>query len=123
MIRALDNTWHRPFTTLELAALQGLVDPEEHLELDDLKDSFALFMGVIMFYGFYNKKPVLPIIAPYFLTRNDILGDGNITPWLTTRKNEAIEIRESLLLKFPDITVEMAMVSTLIPWEMAQYER
>ena len=39
VIRALDGTWHRPFTTLELAALQGLVDPEEHLELDGLSDS------------------------------------------------------------------------------------
>lgn len=28
-IQALDNTWHRPFTTLELAALQSLFDPEE----------------------------------------------------------------------------------------------
>lgn len=37
-IRALDNTWHRPFTTLELAALQSLVDPEEQLELDGLSD-------------------------------------------------------------------------------------
>jgi len=37
-IRALDNTWHRPFTTLELAALQSLVDPEELLELDGLSD-------------------------------------------------------------------------------------
>jgi hypothetical protein len=39
LIRALDETWHRPFTTLELAALQGLVDPEEQLELDGLSDS------------------------------------------------------------------------------------
>ena len=39
VIRALDNTWHRPFTTLELAALQGLVDPEAHLELEGLSDS------------------------------------------------------------------------------------
>lgn len=38
IIRALDNTWHRPFTTLELAALQGLVDPEEQLILDGLSD-------------------------------------------------------------------------------------
>jgi len=37
-IRALDGTWHRPFTTLELAALQSLVEPEEHLELDGLSD-------------------------------------------------------------------------------------
>ena len=39
VIRALDDTWHRPFTTLELAALQSLVDPEEFLELDGLSDS------------------------------------------------------------------------------------
>lgn len=38
IIRALDGTWHRPFTTLELAALQSLVDPEEMLELDGLSD-------------------------------------------------------------------------------------
>ncbi|POZ80251.1 DNA cytosine methyltransferase [Burkholderia contaminans] len=38
MIRALDGTWHRPFTTLELAALQSLVEPEEQLELDGLSD-------------------------------------------------------------------------------------
>lgn len=28
-ITSLDNTWHRPFTTLELAALQSLFDPED----------------------------------------------------------------------------------------------
>lgn len=39
IIRALDGTWHRPFTTLELAALQSLVDPEEQLVLDGLSDS------------------------------------------------------------------------------------
>ena len=39
MIRAEDGTWHRPFTTLELAALQSLVDPEDQLELDGLSDS------------------------------------------------------------------------------------
>lgn len=39
VIRALDDTWHRPFTTLELAALQSLVDPEEFLELDGMSDS------------------------------------------------------------------------------------
>jgi len=39
VIVAEDGTWHRPFTTLELAALQGLVDPEEHLELEGLSDS------------------------------------------------------------------------------------
>jgi site-specific DNA-cytosine methylase len=39
MIRALDNTWHRPFTTLELAALQSLLDPEEEFNLDGNSDS------------------------------------------------------------------------------------
>jgi site-specific DNA-cytosine methylase len=34
VIRALDGTWHRPFTTLELAALQSLFDPEEHWSPD-----------------------------------------------------------------------------------------
>jgi hypothetical protein len=34
VIRALDGTWHRRFTTLELAALQSLVDPEEMFDLD-----------------------------------------------------------------------------------------
>lgn len=38
VIRSTDNTWHRPFTTLELAALQSLIDPEEKLELDGLSD-------------------------------------------------------------------------------------
>ncbi|CUA96978.1 DNA cytosine methyltransferase [Thiomonas bhubaneswarensis] len=38
-IVAEDRTWHRPFTTLELAALQSLVDPEEWLELEGLSDS------------------------------------------------------------------------------------
>lgn len=39
VIRALDGTWHRPFTTLELAALQSLFDPEDVLELTGSADS------------------------------------------------------------------------------------
>lgn len=39
VIRALDGTWHRPFTTLELAALQSIIEPEEYLQLDGLNDS------------------------------------------------------------------------------------
>lgn len=38
VIRSIDGTWHRPFTTMELAALQSLIDPEEVLELDGLSD-------------------------------------------------------------------------------------
>ena len=33
-IQSLDGTWHRPFTTLELAALQSLFDPEERWPSD-----------------------------------------------------------------------------------------
>lgn len=29
-IEARDGTWHRPFTTLELACLQSFIDPEEY---------------------------------------------------------------------------------------------
>jgi site-specific DNA-cytosine methylase len=39
LIRALDGTWHRPFTTLELAALQSLFDPEDGLELTGASDA------------------------------------------------------------------------------------
>lgn len=39
VIQALDGTYHRPFTTLELAALQSLVDPDELLELDGESDA------------------------------------------------------------------------------------
>lgn len=39
MIRALDGTWHRPFTTLECAALQSLVDPDELFDLHGTSDS------------------------------------------------------------------------------------
>ena len=39
VIRALDGTFHRPFSTLELGVLQSLVDPEEHLELEGLSDA------------------------------------------------------------------------------------
>jgi site-specific DNA-cytosine methylase len=39
IIRALDGTFHRPFTTLELAALQSLVDPDEILQLHGTSDS------------------------------------------------------------------------------------
>lgn len=35
IIRADDGTWHRPFTTLELAALQGFFDPEQSCEIEE----------------------------------------------------------------------------------------
>ncbi len=43
VIRSLDGSWHRPFTTLELAALQGLYDPDAEgpLTMDSGSDSAA----------------------------------------------------------------------------------
>ncbi len=38
-IVAEDGTWHRPFTTLELAALQSLFDPEEAFALNAKSDA------------------------------------------------------------------------------------
>lgn len=38
-ITSLDGTWHRPFTTLELAALQSIIEPEEYLALHGTSDS------------------------------------------------------------------------------------
>lgn len=38
-IIAEDGTWHRPFTTLELAALQGFVDLEERFTMDGDSDT------------------------------------------------------------------------------------
>ncbi len=34
-IVAMDGTWHRPFTTLDLASLQSLFDPEEAFAIDE----------------------------------------------------------------------------------------
>lgn len=39
VIRAEDGTWHRPFTTLELAAIQSLIDPDDLAPLDGASDS------------------------------------------------------------------------------------
>ncbi len=38
-IRAIDGTWHRPFTTYELAALQNLFEPGESFELEGKSDT------------------------------------------------------------------------------------
>jgi len=38
-IVALDGTWHRPFTTLELAALQSLFDPDDWAEFEMVGNS------------------------------------------------------------------------------------
>lgn len=40
-IIAPDDTWHRPFTTLELAALQSLFDPEEIFVIDPKTSAYV----------------------------------------------------------------------------------
>lgn len=39
LIRAADGTWHRPFTTLETAALQSLIDLDDYFDFDGASDS------------------------------------------------------------------------------------
>lgn len=41
-IIAADGTWHRPFTTLELAALQSLFDPEQVFRFDGERDAWSM---------------------------------------------------------------------------------
>ena len=41
VIRALDDTWHRPFTTLELAALQSLFDPDDPADVLAFTDAMT----------------------------------------------------------------------------------
>ncbi|TCP30361.1 site-specific DNA-cytosine methylase [Sphingomonas sp. BK235] len=41
-IIAADGTWHRPFTTLELAALQWLFDPEQVFRFDGERGSWSM---------------------------------------------------------------------------------
>jgi site-specific DNA-cytosine methylase len=40
-IQSLDGTWHRPFTTLELAALQSLFDPDDPADVAAFTDAFC----------------------------------------------------------------------------------
>lgn len=41
-IIAEDGTWHRPFTTLELAALQSIYDPDDYAEAEANGDPFQM---------------------------------------------------------------------------------
>lgn len=41
-IVAEDGTWHRPFTTLELAALQSLYDPDDYAEAEERGEVFQM---------------------------------------------------------------------------------
>ena len=61
VIRALDDTWHRPFTTLELAALQSLVDPEEFLSWT----AFQTAHGANALAMPCHAMPLLPSLASW----------------------------------------------------------
>ncbi|MFY3305264.1 DNA cytosine methyltransferase [Achromobacter xylosoxidans] len=41
-IIAEDGTWHRPFTTLELAALQSIYDPDDYAEAEERGEVFLM---------------------------------------------------------------------------------
>ena len=41
-IIAEDGTWHRPFTTLELAALQSIYDPDDYAEAEAIGEPFQM---------------------------------------------------------------------------------
>lgn len=41
-IIAEDGTWHRPFTTLELAALQSIYDPDDYAEAEERGEVFQM---------------------------------------------------------------------------------
>lgn len=47
-----------------------------------------------------------------FLTRDQVVQDGDASPWLTTNKAEA----ERLVAGFIDFKVSPIMVSTLVSW-------
>jgi len=41
-ITAEDGTWHRPFTTLDLAALQSIYDPDDYAEAEERGEVFLM---------------------------------------------------------------------------------
>ncbi len=73
-----------------------------------------------MFYGLYNKKPVLPSLN-FLLTRKDVLDEDSQTPWLTTNMDEAMEILKSLSDIYAHINVAPVMVSALVPWKLCEH--
>lgn len=51
VIRSLDETWHRPFTTLELAALQSMFDPEDIWQLCEETGALRQVAGPFRLHG------------------------------------------------------------------------
>lgn len=61
-IVALDETWHRPFTTMELAALQSIVDPEEAFFQDET--------------GRWHCRYDVDLVATSDATKREWIGNG-----------------------------------------------
>lgn len=70
-----------------------------------------------MFYGLYNSKA----ISRFLLTRNNVLGEDNQTPWLTTSKEEANQTLGSLSAIYQDIAVVSVSISADVPWKFEEH--
>lgn len=81
-IVSLDETWHRPFTTLELASLQSILDPEE-------------IFGVDRHGGWFVRKEIFDLAATSDATKREWI--GNAVPSAAS-KAMAETIGETLLL-------------------------
>lgn len=51
VIRSLDDTWHRPFTTLELAGLQSMFDPEDIWQRCETSGQLKEIGGQFLLHG------------------------------------------------------------------------
>jgi site-specific DNA-cytosine methylase len=81
-IIARDGTWHRPFTTLELAALQSIFDPEEVFAVDEAT-------------GQWTRRAEFDLIGGSDQTKREWI--GNAVPRAAAR-GMAETIGETLLL-------------------------
>jgi hypothetical protein len=70
-----------------------------------------------MLYGLYNRKG----ISRFILTRSDVLGEYDHSPWLTTSKPEAEERLLSLRGRYETIEVVPITVSTVVPWKFCEH--
>ncbi|WP_416347220.1 hypothetical protein [Castellaniella sp.] len=79
---SLDGTWHRPFTTLELAALQSIYDPDDCVISSDVgANEFGFRVGDVVPTGFFDPPSMdeaMSMIADYArqhnLTPNELVG-------------------------------------------------
>jgi hypothetical protein len=65
-----------------------------------------------MFYGLYGGKG----LARFMLTRADVLGDDDLSTWLTTDKVKAEEMTGLLKDRYDSLSVVQANVFADLPW-------